>query len=235
MSHALKLVVEHLKAMEEPCSQLPLSVSFREQMKRLVARVEAAAAEEYSALEAQIIVALVQELRKNLIHELSVHLFLAVPQEKKWLSEQWFGAATIDRFPAIKRDVRDACQCGALAQATAQVFHSMRIVEHGLRALALYVKVPAENLTRENWHSIIRAIEDRIRELREDKATRDSTDVQFLSEAATEFRNFKDAWRNHVSHSRTSYDEQEGRYVLDGVKRFMALLAARLPADSGSD
>ncbi len=52
---------------------------------------------------------------------------------------------------------------------------------------------------------------------------------QAYSQAATTFRHFKDAWRNHVSHSRIDYDENKAGRIFDSVKLFMQDAAA-LPA-----
>jgi hypothetical protein len=49
------------------------------------------------------------------------------------------------------------------------------------------------------------------------------------SQAATTFRHFKDAWRNHVAHSRDSYDDEQARRIFDNVVAFMRDATA-LPA-----
>jgi hypothetical protein len=68
-------------------------------------------------------------------------------------------------------------------------------------------------------------IEDRQKKL---KAKKPSDFLTFLSEAAKEFRYFKDAWRNHSAHGRAAYDENDARKVLIHVRDFMEHISTRL-------
>lgn len=204
--------------------QAPLSLSLREQAKRL----------RQSVLDHECDVATLllfsAEFKKNLVAELSQYLFFVVRPERKWFylePDKWFGLSTLNKHPGIQRDVRDACQCLALAQWTATVFHAMRILEHGLHALAarLSISVP---LGLENWKNIIDQIEKAIRDLEAlPKSQHKSDDLQYYSAAAIQFRYFKDAWRNHVSHARKDYDEQDAESILTHVRNFMGQLAQR--------
>jgi hypothetical protein len=56
--------------------------------------------------------------------------------------EKLFGDAVYENFPSARGDIRDAGNCLAAGLNTAAVFHLMRVVELGLRALAkkLHVK-----------------------------------------------------------------------------------------------
>jgi hypothetical protein len=82
----------------------------------------------------------------------------------------------------------------------------------------------------ENWNTIIEKIESTIRDREKQlpKGMQKSEEMQFYSEAAKEFRYFKDAWRNHVSHSREKYGDAEAYRVLIHVRDFMQHLATRL-------
>src|SRR5262249_12565292 len=121
----------------------------------------------------------------------------------------------------------------ALDEWDSSVFHAMRVLEHGLRWLAgqfpnLTLRKPVE---LENWESIIGNIQARIdEELKRNapRTTQRDSDLAFYGKAAAEFRYFKDAWRNHVMHSRNDpYDEYEAGRVLEHVATFMAILAER--------
>jgi len=216
----MKELHKYLVELQTEAVKLPLSMSLREQFKRVIETVNASGS---SQLEAQIAITLCQELQKNLVHELAGHLFFSVPSSRKWIylePDKWFGLAAAKSFPDAARDIRDACQCYALAQWTATVFHGMRILEHGLRALASSLGVTfASGIELENWKNILDQIDKEIRRVDQlPKSQQKSEDLQFYSEAAAQFRYFKDAWRNHVSHSRAAYDEQGARQVLDHVK-----------------
>ena len=63
---------------------------------------------------------------------------------------------------------------------------------------------------------------------KEPKSTEKSAKLKFYSSAAIQFRYFKDAWRNHVSHGRDTYDEREAYSIWNHVKEFMQTLANEL-------
>ena len=95
-------------------------------------------------------------------------------------------------------------------------------------ARELNINFPAP-LEFENWNTIIEKIESEIRKLNNlPKGQQKSDELQFYSEAAKEFRYFKDAWRNHVSHSREKYDERQAKRIIEHVRDFMQHIAIRL-------
>lgn len=160
--------------------------------------------------------------------ELRTRLFLYVPPEKAIFYES-DGLLTDEvrtKFPLAAAELRHGANCAALEEATASVFHCMRALEHGIGALAQDLSL---NFDIQNWHVILNEIEAKIR--KEDKAPNSAQKqarLQFLSELSSEFRHFKDAWRNHVSHGKRSYDESEARRVLDHVVTFTETLATQL-------
>jgi hypothetical protein len=111
-----------------------------------------------------------------------------------------------------------------MGQNTASVFHMMRVLEFGIEWLAKDVDV---TVGVDTWHTILDQIEKRIREMANTlpRGVEKNARLQFLSEAAKEFRYFKDGWRNYVSHARSVYDEHQARSVLEHVKSFMLTLA----------
>ena len=147
------------------------------------------------------------DFAEDLVDELGEPIFLYIPAEERALFEQkepLFGQAVADAFPDGNRDIAAAGRCLTLGEGTACVFHSMRVLEHGLRALATKVGLPADAMAQQNWQNVIDQIEKKIRSL--DGAPNTTPDkskkLKQYSSAATQFRYFKDAWRNHVSHSR---------------------------------
>lgn len=105
------------------------------------------------------------------------------------------------------------------------VFHAMRILEHGLCALAVCVS-PSISPELENWRYIIDQIEKEIRKQEQlPKSVTKTKELQFLSQAASHFWYYKDAWRNHVSHSRASYDAEEATQIVGHVRDFMQHLS----------
>lgn len=102
----------------------------------------------------------------------------------------------------------------------------MRALEKGLISLAREVSVPYETA---QWHNIIESIASKVEAMKTlPHGTHKIEEQQFYSEAAKEFMYFKDAWRNHVMHSRRTYDFGQAVKVLAHVADFMAHIAQRL-------
>lgn len=131
-----------------------------------------------------------------------------------------------DCFPLAHDELRQGGNCYALGLYTASVFHSMRALEHGIKSLAQDVGLTYDI---QNWQNILDQIESKLRE--EGKKTNSPQKqerLKFLSEANAEFRHFKDAWRNHVSHNKTAYDDTQARRVLDHACTFIETLSTQL-------
>jgi hypothetical protein len=210
------------------CASLPLPASFIDQVQQLLRKTQM---QEYPG---GTLLLEIGNLHRALFVELVHHLFMFIPQRRKWFylkPVEWFAEPVVTRFAGIERDVRDACQCFALAQWTASVFHAMRVLEIGLRALATHVGVSLKfSLDFADWQNLIDGVDARIKALQQQqKGQARSDELEFLARSAAEFRYFKEAWRNHVSHARQSYDEQEAWSVLSHARDFMGSLAAGLP------
>ena len=60
------------------------------------------------------------------------------------------------------------------------------------------------------------------------KTKRQREEEQLYSEVLAHYRNVKDAWRNHVSHARAIYDENQAMAIYSHVREFMRQLGTRL-------
>ena len=81
----------------------------------------------------------------------------------------------------------------------------------------------------ESWHTIIERIEAKIDEARQlPRGEPKNQRLQFLSEAAAEFRYFKDGWRNYASHVKINYDDAQAARVMQHVGTFIELLSKQL-------
>ena len=99
-------------------------------------------------------------------------------------------------------------------------------LENGLKALATDLTV---TYNVQNWKNLLDEFDSKIKIEREKpNNTAKQNKLQFLSDASLEFRHFKDAWRNYVSHNKTTYDETQARRVLDHVASFIEVLSKHL-------
>jgi hypothetical protein len=154
-----------------------------------------------------------------------------------------FGHDVFGKFPSARADVREAGNCLAADCNTAAVFHMMRAVEWGLRSLA--ASLGLMRITRRkkggavkdhiplpysDWEHILNQLQGRvdakIAKLRPGKRKQDLQ--EFYYPALQDIRGIKDAWRNHVTHTRREYTATEALAILEHVKRFMVTLATRV-------
>jgi hypothetical protein len=128
-------------------------------------------------------------------------------------------------FPSAEYEIKEASKCLALRRNTACVFHCMRVLEHGLCALAGQFDVPAGHKT---WNELIEQIEKAIKEKAKEKPASWKDDQQFYAEAASQFMHFKNAWRNYTAHLHFKYTEDEAEPIYRHVRDFMMHIAKRL-------
>ncbi|MCH7889598.1 MAG: hypothetical protein IIA00_10025 [Proteobacteria bacterium] len=166
---------------------------------------------------------------KAVTSELQTKLFLFIPPHRAayYESDSIVNDDVQTEFPNASIEMRIAGNCYAASLSTACVFHCMRALEHGLKALAADVGL---SFDIQNWQNIIDQIEAEIAKLRGSlpRGTAKNERLQFLSEAAAEFAHFKDGWRNYVSHNRATYEEAQALNVMSHVQTFFATLATRL-------
>lgn len=173
----------------------------------------------------------IYSVRHNFRREMSLTCLFVVEREKAGLidpQEPLFGQQVFDRFPAAIDDVAEAGKCLALQRGTATVFHLMRVMEVGLRALGTELGIPYAP----SWESYIRQLDA----LLDGKNYSQLTDEQkkkrtFYQEALGDLVAVKSAWRNPTMHIVRSYDAQQASRVFDAVKALMENLAKELKAD----
>jgi len=174
-------------------------------------------------------------LRNAIQTELRGYFFYQYPRQKGQKLAAWKDdwKQTIAAFPATHREIFDAVDCYALGHNTASVFLSMRVAEHGLRALALErrVKLPKNKQVEwATWQEIIKALDDEIKQIGLTKkagAAKDAA-LEFYSGARADLNGFKDEYRNQVSHVRAHYDDLQALRALNNVAAFMERIAAKI-------
>jgi hypothetical protein len=136
----------------------------------------------------------------------------------------------------LNAEIKAAGNCIAADLNTAAVFHLMRVVELGLRALGRHLKVPTCGRKNQTpialgtWEQVIQALETKTVAVANivGRSVKKQKDLEFYKGVILEFRAFKDIWRNSVSHCRCAYDEHQAMSALIHVRRFVELLAARI-------
>jgi hypothetical protein len=174
-------------------------------------------------------------LRDSIQTELRTHLYYQYPRDKgqrlRAYKVNWHKALVA--FPAIDGEVFSAIDTYAMEQNTASVFHSMRVAEHGLRALAAERRIKVlknKPVEWNNWQDIIKAVEDQAKLIGQRKKPGKAKDaaLSFYSGALADLNGFKDEYRNLVMHVRATYDEHQALRALGQVHGFMERLAGKI-------
>ena len=171
---------------------------------------------------------LLEELKGRLVDEVDETICFSIASDKKYLisADNLFGDQVASAFPSAEQDIKHAGNCLAFEEWTASIFHLMRTLEIGLTVLAKSLEV---NTDRQEWEHLIDHTQNKIKTISEATHGKDwRADQQFYSEAALQFRYFKNAWRNHVMHVRDTYDEERAETIFRHVKEFMVHLATKL-------
>lgn len=193
-----------------------------------------------SGLNGSYIMGHLETIRRMVESELASHFFLLIPspQDKMVRNEKPFGPQVFDAFPSAQQDLTDANTAFAMELYTACVFHLVRSVEYAMRVLAWdrRVKVKTKGgqvypIDLATWEEILRELDKEVAKVAQWPKTKGDIRVQateFYGTALEEIRGFKDAWRNHIMHSRRQYIEEDAAQVRSHVQRFMTTLALRI-------
>jgi hypothetical protein len=143
-----------------------------------------------------------------------------------------FGDNVNKKFPGAQNDIESASKCFAFGRYTAVVFHLMRAMELGLRALGNSLNDtrldPKRNPT---WDTILRRCDDELKLPLQDRSVEWKTKPQFYCDATANLRAVKDAWRNPTMHVEREYDEDQALDVLSATRGFMRHLATELSVE----
>jgi hypothetical protein len=137
-------------------------------------------------------------------------------------------------FPTAYVELREAGSCFAASRFTGAVLHCMRAAEVGVKAMARALGHNPADLAQQDWHPVLNKCESLITEMRNTlpKGVRKEVELQFFSQAAAQFRNFKDGWRVQAAHARPPFNEGEAKIILDATISFYEVLALRLSEDA---
>lgn len=139
-------------------------------------------------------------------------------------TECLFGEELLLAFPSAEEDIRQAGNCVALHQGTAAVFHLMRVMERGLKALGKRLGIPYAP----SWESYIKQIDARIAAKHKTKGVAWRRDEKFYRDLAGDLLTIKHAWRNPTMHIDRAYAPEEALSVFIPVRSFMQRLSTKI-------
>jgi hypothetical protein len=147
---------------------------------------------------------------------------------KYFENEMLFGPQVNWAFPETAQDIKDAGNCIAADLNTAAVFHLMRVIEYGLRALAASLRVKVafrQPIDEATWGQIIAQLESKIPDIKPHpkakiKNHKNKKNYEFYRNMLIECSHFKNHWRNDVMHTRAYYNQEQALGLLKRVKDF---------------
>lgn len=175
-----------------------------------------------------------RELRimtRALYGELESKVFMFIPSHRMQYFDPLIEDAVRQAFPKAASELESSGKTLAAGFYTASVFHAMRAAEIGVRALGyeLGVAFPDKPLELAEWQNILDQADSKIVEMKKlPRGTQKDDKLNFYSQAAVQFRYFKDAWRVRVAHARETYDEPQALMIFTHTNEFFATLATDL-------
>jgi hypothetical protein len=146
-------------------------------------------------------------------------------------ADQLFGAEFQAKFISSIFELDEAGKCLALSRPTASVFHLMRLMEYGLRAVAQCLSIPDPiKPSGRNWGGILGAIKTDIDAHSGQSPTKIwalPTDKEIFENAYASLDAVRVAWRNPTMHVENKYTDDEAEHIFVAVKGFMMKLASR--------
>ena len=119
------------------------------------------------------------------------------------------------KFPSLWYDCEEAAKCLCLGRATACVFHSMRMLEGAIRALARRLDIPDPLTSNErNWGAMLRSIKEKVDNLYPAKGRLAGSEGAYLDGVYVSLDAIKNPWRNATMHVENVYTEEEARHIL---------------------
>jgi hypothetical protein len=170
-------------------------------------------------------------LVRAILGEIKDRLFLFIPQHRAKYCELALQSTVAAAFPLASKELASAGNALAAGFYTASVFHSMRAAEIGVRVLGttLDVEFPDKPLELAEWQNILDQADSKIANVKNlPRGAHKDGELKFYSQAAIQFRYFKDAWRIRVAHARETYEEHQAIQVFAHTLEFFDTLAIRL-------
>lgn len=129
-------------------------------------------------------------------------------------------------------ELDEAGKCLALGRPTACVFHLMRVMEVGIKALARCLNIPDPTKpAQRNWGFVLGAISAGMDQKWPSSASRLSGDGALFEELLASLDAVKNPQRNATMHVEKKYTDDEAEEIFVGVRGFMKKLAARCDED----
>ncbi len=178
-----------------------------------------------------------QDIQVRLNDELERTKFFCVETHPGYIDPivPLFGVDVGVKFASATFDIEEAGRCLALGLTTAAVFHSMRVLEIGIKATSKCLSIPETlKASDRNWGVMLKNIRD---EVKRRNALKSSgwqiipSDSDFFDEIHASLDAVRNVWRNATMHVEKKYTPEEANHIFGAVRGFMRKLASRVDED----
>jgi HEPN domain-containing protein len=132
-----------------------------------------------------------------------------------------FGEEMEERFSSASYDIAEASKCLALGRTTSTVFHCMRIVERGLRAINSFLGL--QDPDNPNWGAWLNQIRVEL-----DSRKKKWEEYDYFYGLYAQLQAIKTAQRNQTMHPASMYVEEEAKLIFDNTKFLMMKIVSRI-------
>ncbi len=215
---------EHISTLLATCGQVPQLSRMEPPLGRLLARID-------DGIGASELHHNIDHMQHQLFDELNQIQLYHVPSHLVGLynDPMAFGQEVFDRFPAANEDIARACQCLALGQPTAAVFHLMRVSEAALKAISKDADIPYQP----NWDAYIRKLTAKFGEDYKKKTPAWRKKEPFYEGVLGDLAAIKIAWRNPTMHIVSSFDGEQAQNIFMTTRALMMRVASKLKQPRG--
>ena len=225
-------IVSNLKFVEAVCRDMSLE-SALDRLERIDKMFKSSFT--YENIENELIV-LRQTIEDGIKFERFYHYPKVLAELPVRIDADW--ANTLAAFPSkdLRFEIRSGIDCYALGHATAAIFHFMRVVEFGLRALARERRIKLgkdKPIEWGTWQEILQKLSVAQKGIEAWQAgNRKDAALGFYTSAIAALHSFKNEFRNMVMHVRKEYELEDAGKALRQVRDFMNGISARVGEDT---
>ena len=178
-------------------------------------------------------VELLKDISSRMADELEFRVFIAMTQKELEYYEPedyLFGVEFDVKFASDGVfELDEAAKCLAIGRSTASVFHFMRLMEIGIRALARCLQIPDPTKPAErNWGRILGEIKKAVDARWPNVMQRSHGDGALFEQLYASLDAVRNPWRNATMHVEKKYTYDEAEHIFIAVKGFMMKLSSRM-------
>lgn len=165
-------------------------------------------------------------------HESTLKVALILPPDKAELFESsnpLFGSNVDTQFPSISYEISESGKCMALGRSTASVFHSIRCLESGIRAISRCLGIPDPTRASErSWHKMLEKVKAEIERRWPTASNKLSGDGQLFDGLYGALAAIQNPYRNSTMHLDQIYTEDDANHIFVMVGGFMKKIASKM-------